>query len=219
MFIFFSPQPGNPLAHCVGRGLRSKPSNGRTRQCQSEKKLVERDVIMCFRCETCYYFLVGSVDLIVEEILCTVHRMKINTLTFKHLDNGDDGCNEELVDWRTMQNIAQLLALISAPTLYFCNYHLNICPLAIFCLCRIFPIDTFIKIFCPISISSALQLNFCSAHYTSIARIAPFLVVRAPFLVLSAATFRSRLNPLFGQRAGSFHIHLKLIKSWVNWPS
>ena len=53
---------------------------------------------MCFRCETCYYFLVGSVDLIVEEILCTVHRMKINTLTFKHLDNGDDGCNEELVD-------------------------------------------------------------------------------------------------------------------------
>ena len=115
--------------------------------------------------------------------------MKINTLTFKHLDNGDDGCNEELVDWRTMQNIAQLLALISAHTLYFCNYHLNICPLAIFCLCRIFPIDTFIKIFCPISISSALQLNFCSAHYTSIARIAPFLVVRAPFLVLSAATF------------------------------
>ena len=53
---------------------------------------------MCFRCETCYYFLVGSVDLIVEEILCTGNRMKINTLTFKHLDIGDDGCNEELVD-------------------------------------------------------------------------------------------------------------------------
>ena len=98
VFIFSSPQPGNPLAHCVGRGLRSKSSKGRTRQCQSEKKLVERDDIMCFRCETCYYFLVGSVDLIVEEILCTVHRMKINTLTFKHLDNGDDDCNKELVD-------------------------------------------------------------------------------------------------------------------------